>query len=256
MIMNISKKSKEFLGNLRLYLFSSGKNEKEIEEIIGELEDHISEAEAKGKNVEDIIGGTPKEYMEQIADEMPLDLRSWLKYIPILIIGLFAYDLLGNALRGGIEYSLLELGGNIFILLLFLSLTVVIFKYVASKKLSKTKEYLLFAILGITPISLFVGLIYLDRYYETPTFEFSNTGNIIAIIVAIVVFIGISIWSKTWISIILPLILFLPEFIMNMTNLQEEIKLTISGIVIPLCIGIYFFIAMKIEKTKGEKNGD
>ncbi|WP_163969350.1 hypothetical protein [Oceanobacillus halotolerans] len=85
---------------------------------------------------------------------------------------------------------------------------------------------------------------------------FSDTGNIIAIIVAIVVFIGISFWSKTWISIILPLILFLPEFIMNLTNLKEELKLTISGIVIPLCIGIYFFIAMKIEKNKGEKNGN
>jgi DNA-binding ferritin-like protein (Dps family) len=256
MIMNISKQSKEFLGNLRLYLFSSGKNEEEIEGIIGELKDHLSVAEAKGKSVEDIIGGTPKEYMEQIAGEMSFDLKSWLKYIPILIIGLFAYDLLGNALRGGIEYSLLELGGNLFILLLFLSLTLVIFKYVASKKLSKTKEYLLFAFLGFSPISLFIGLIYLDRYYETPTLVFSDTGNIIAIIVAIVMFIGISFWSKTWISIIFPLILFLPEFIMNLTNLKEELKLTISGIVIPLCIGIYFFIAMKIEKNKGKKNGN
>jgi hypothetical protein len=254
--MNVSKQGEEFLENLRLYLFSSGKNENEIEEIVGELEDHLSEAEAKGKNVEDIIGGTPKEYMEQIADEMTFDLRSWLKYIPILIIGVFAYNLLGDSLRGEIEFSLLKLGGNLFILLLFLLLVVIIFKYVASTKLSKTKEYLLFTILGFTPISLFFGLIYLDRYYETPTLEFGITGNIIAIIVAIILFVVISIWSKTWISIILPLILFLPEFLINMTNLQEEIKLTVTGIFVPLCIGIYLFTIMKIEKSKGKKNSN
>ncbi len=252
--MSISKQSSEFLQNLRLYLFSSGKNEKEIEGIIEELEDHLSEAEAKGKSVEGIIGGTPKEYMEQIAGEMSLDLRSWLKYIPILIIGLFAYDVIGNALSGGIEYSLLELGGNLFILLLFLSLTLVVFKYVASKKLSKTKEYLLLVILGFTPTSLFFGLIYLDRHFETPTLIFNDTGNTIAIIIAIAVFIAISVWSKTWISIILPLLLFLPDIIMGMFNLKEEIKLTISGIGIPICIGIYLFIVMKIEKTKDVKN--
>ncbi|MCT2535511.1 hypothetical protein NC661_21245 [Aquibacillus koreensis] len=253
MKMTISTQSKEFLENLRLYLFSSGKNETEIEEIVGELADHLSEAEAHGKNVDDIIGGTPKAYMEQIASEMSLDLRSWLKYIPVLIIGVFAYDLLGSALRGGIEYSLLTLGGNIFILLLFLSLTVVIFKYVASKKLSKTKEYALFAILGFTPMILFFGLIFLDRYVETPSYKFSSTGNMIAIIVAILAFIVISVWGKTWISIILPLFLFLPEFIMNITDVQEELKLIISGIVVPLCIGIYFFIALKLEKRKDEK---
>jgi hypothetical protein len=39
--MKLSRESRDFLENLRLYLFSSGKNEKEMEEIIEELEDHL-----------------------------------------------------------------------------------------------------------------------------------------------------------------------------------------------------------------------
>ena len=38
-----------------------------------------------------------------------------------------------------------------------------------------------------------------------------------------------------------------------MTNLLEEIKLTVTGIFVPLFIGICFFTIMKIEKSKGEK---
>ena len=40
----LSKESRKFLGDLRVYLISSGKNEKETNEIIGELEDHLMEA--------------------------------------------------------------------------------------------------------------------------------------------------------------------------------------------------------------------
>ena len=35
--MKLSKRSDEFVKNVRLYLFTSGKNEQEIEEVTGEL---------------------------------------------------------------------------------------------------------------------------------------------------------------------------------------------------------------------------
>ena|SRR5690625_3616153 len=88
----LSEDSKEFLENLRVYLFSSGKNSEEIEEIeeiVEELQVHLSEAEKSGKPMEKIIGNSPKEYMEMISDEMVIDYRSWIKYIFLIIFGSF-----------------------------------------------------------------------------------------------------------------------------------------------------------------------
>jgi hypothetical protein len=252
--MNISKESSGFLDNLKLYLFSSGKNEKEIEEILEELEDHLYEAEKNGKNVEEIIGKTPKDYMEQLANEMSFDYKGWLKYIPILILGAFSYVLIGDAIRGKIEYSLLDLIGYPFIFIIVLFLTGVLFKYVASTKISKMKEMIIFYIYGFIPIALFITLIILDRFYKTPTIHFGTAGNVIAIAVSILVFIGITIWSKSWAGIFIPIILFLPEVLTNMSNLQEKTKLIFTGIFIPLCFGIYFVIIFKIEKNKEKRN--
>src|SRR5690625_7864041 len=82
----VSKQSKEFLENLRLYLFSSGKKSRDIEEIVEEIEVHLYEAEQKGKPIEKIIGKSPKEYMEMVSDEMTLEYASWIKYMLIMEI--------------------------------------------------------------------------------------------------------------------------------------------------------------------------
>ena len=47
--MKLSKRSDEFVRNVRMYLFTSGKNEQDIEDVIGELEDHLSNLKAAGK---------------------------------------------------------------------------------------------------------------------------------------------------------------------------------------------------------------
>lgn len=45
--LQLSKKSQNFIENLRVYLFSSGKQSDEIEQIVNELEIHLAEAEKK-----------------------------------------------------------------------------------------------------------------------------------------------------------------------------------------------------------------
>ncbi|MCI3926824.1 hypothetical protein MO973_42300 [Paenibacillus sp. TRM 82003] len=254
--MEISIESREFLNNLRLYLFSSGKNEKEIEEIIGELEDHLFEAEQKGKNVEEIIGKTPKEYMEQIANEMPIDVKGLLKYIPIIVLGAFSYIFMGDAIQGELEYSVVDMIGYPSILLFSLLLTAVLFKYVASNKISKIKEWLLFGIVGCTPMALFMALIFLNRYYHTPTIQFGVIGNMIAIAFSILVFVGIALWSKTWMSIILPIILFSPEFIINKSNLEVSAKEILSAIIVPVCFGAYALTILKSGKSSKDNKGN
>ncbi|WML41620.1 hypothetical protein RCG19_08210 [Neobacillus sp. OS1-2] len=250
--MKLSKESREFLENLRLYLFSKGKQEKEIEEIIGELEDHLHEAEKNGKSVEDIIGMTQKKYMGQVANEMSIDGKGLLKYILIIIIGAFSYILLGDAIRGELEYSLLALIGYPVIFLFILLLISILFKYVASHKISKMKEWFLFGMAGSIPVALFIGLLFLERYVETPTIQFGAIGNTVAIVFSIGVFIGISLWSKTWISIILPIILFLPEIFISKTNLPESTKLILTSTIILICMGSYFLTLMQKEKGKNK----
>src|SRR5690625_6067575 len=76
--LKLSNKSKEFLDNLRIYLFSSGKKSDEIDDIVEELEIHLHEAERNGKPIEKVIGKTPEAYMEMISDEMMIDYRTWI----------------------------------------------------------------------------------------------------------------------------------------------------------------------------------
>jgi hypothetical protein len=247
--MELSKQSGEFLKNLRVYLFSSGKNEKEIEDIICELEDHLREAEGKGKNVTDIIGKSPKVYMEQIAQEMSIDIKGLVKYLPIIMFGSLAYIILGDALRGELEYSLLEMIGYPLILVLFLILISISFKYLAVTQ-PNFKHWLVFGFLGAAPLTLFLGLYYLNRKIETVSITFGTGGHIAAIILTISLFIALALWSKTWISIIIPLILFLPEFIINQTNLEESTKLIISGLAMPILMGVYFLVMLKMEKKE------
>lgn len=243
-MVNLSKESRDFLGNLRLYLISDGKKEKDIEEIVGELEDHLYEAEKDGKSVENIIGKSPKMYMDQLANELPVDSKVWQFYIPLIVVGLIAYNMLGKAINGAISYSLLELVGDILITVLSLVLMAVLFKYVAGSKVSRAKERLLFFFYGIMPVALFIALIYLDRSIHTPLVHFGTAGMIIAIVLACLFFAGISIWSKSWAGILIPMILFLPELIFG-TKSMLSLVITIIG------IGTYMFILGKREKIKG-----
>ncbi|WP_353948668.1 hypothetical protein ABNN70_02525 [Sporolactobacillus sp. Y61] len=140
----LSEESREFLKNLRLYLLSSGKKETEIEDIVGELEDHLSEAEKDGKSVEMIIGRTPKAYMDQLAGEMSFDPRNLLVYGPMILLGVICFDILNKAADGIFSWSLLEITGNLLITLLGLILIILLFKYVASRQMSKIREHLFF----------------------------------------------------------------------------------------------------------------
>ncbi len=71
----LSMKSTKFLEDLKIYLFSSGKKNEEIDDIIRDLADHLYEAESNGKSIEQIIGSSPKEYMQSLSAEMKTDYK-------------------------------------------------------------------------------------------------------------------------------------------------------------------------------------
>lgn len=244
----LSTQSKTFLEDLRVYLFSSGKNTDEIEEIVEELADHLLEAEKKGKSIEGVIGRSPKEYMEQISNEMPVDYMAWFKYIPIIILGGFSITILGDLGRGELTYSLLEVIGYLLIAGLFLLATFTGFKYVSGHHFSIRKQALIFGMLGSFPLLLFLGLIYLNRAVETPTIHFGLAGSIGIGIMALMLIIAVSIWAKTWILIIIPALFALPDVILKQTALQENTQLLLSSFISIGGIAVFLFISLKGSK--------
>lgn len=246
----LSEKSKEFLENLNLYLFSSGKNTDEIEEITEELEIHLFEAEQNGKPIEKIIGKTPKEYMEMISDEMVIDYRTWFKYICLIIIGSFSINIFPNLLEGTLSYSVLEMVGHIIIAAIFIAAISMGFKYIATENQSLKKQGLVLMAIAILPIALFVGLIYLNRVIDTPIIYFGNTGSLIIGIIAALFIIGVSFWAKSWVLIIIVTFLTFPDYFLGFTSLQYETQLITGWLITCGGIGIYLLISFILEKNK------
>lgn len=91
------------------------------------------QAEKDGKSIEHIIGQSPRAYMEQLASEMPIDLKAWMKYIPMILFGAFSFTVVRDLFEGTLAYSLLEIIGFLIIAILFLTSISLTFRYIAGK---------------------------------------------------------------------------------------------------------------------------
>ncbi|MGP4069155.1 DUF1129 family protein [Halobacillus sp. B29] len=247
--MELSKESKDFIGRLQVYLMASGKKEKEIEEITEELEDHLLEAERRGKSIEDVVGNSPKEYMGQFSQEMKLDKGMIFKVIPVIYIGALAYLLIGEIMDGGVEFSLLEAVGYPVIFLFIIGIYSAGLRYISSHQSARWKEWLIYAVAGVLPMGSFGALIVLNNYFNTPAVEFGTVGNILAFLVAAAVFVGMAVWSKLWLPIIIPILLFVPEYLIGLTGLSTSTQLTLTSILILTGPLIYFIIVYKKEHS-------
>lgn len=248
--VTLTKESRDFIDNLRIYLFSSGKKTKEIDEITQELELHLYEAEKRNQGVEHIIGSSPKEYMEQLSKEMSFDVKGWSKYVPIIILGAFAGIVLKDIFFDSFEYSVLQLVGYPLVCILLLLVYMFSFKFIASRKLSKTKEFSLLYLVSFLSIALFAGLLFADNYVKTPILTLGSTGNMIVAAIAVAVLVGISIWSKTLISIVLPVFYILPEYLVGLTSMSEATKITTSSLLMFGGIGLYLLVSSKNMKKE------
>ncbi|WHY86856.1 hypothetical protein QNH39_02980 [Neobacillus novalis] len=246
----LSKKSQTFLENLRLYLFSNGKDEKEINAIVEELEDHLMEAEARGKTVDHIVGESPKQYMMQLSNEMTTDTKTWVKFIILILFGALSYSILTNAVNGQLSYSLLEILGSIMISLIFIIAIRSLFKSVAANSLSKAKEFTLFYVVGLLPIALFVGLFYFNRLIETPIFHFGSIGTILAVVLTLGFLIGMSLWTKTWVMLIILALLVFPDFLFRYIDISPETQLILSTILTFGGISLYLYVNHKMSKQQ------
>ncbi|MGV2621875.1 UNVERIFIED_CONTAM: hypothetical protein N8J90_11830 [Halobacillus marinus] len=252
---NLSKESSRFLENLRLYLITSGKNETETEAIVEELHDHLSEAEKQGKNVKDIIGQSPKAYMEQLSGEMEIDLKAMARYIPLIVFGGMAYYVLGDMIDGKRSYSMIELIGYPAVSVAFLFMVAAGFRALASRSWGKIMEYSVCGALGIIPIAMFIGLIFLDRSVASPSIALNETAVLTATIVPILFFIGAAVWMKTWLFIAIPAILFLPRLVVPWLSIGEETSLIVESVLIFGGMAVLLFLMNKKDNNKSAHHG-
>lgn len=248
--LQLSKESQNFLENLSGYLFSSGKNQEEINDIVNELEVHLLEAEKKGKPIEKVVGNSPKEYMKMISDEMVIDYRTWIKYICVIVFGSFSFSIFVDLWEGNLSYSVLDIIGYIVISGIFIASVFTGFKFIFTTNRSLKIQGLALAGIAVLPIVLFVGLIYLNRVIDTPIIHFGNKGSLAVGVIAALIIIGVSIWAKSWILIILMAFLILPDYLLKLTSLQQETQSILSVILTYGGIAISFWIWNKLEKNK------
>jgi uncharacterized membrane-anchored protein len=203
----LSKKSEQFLIELRMHLMSKGKNDNEINEITEELEDHLLQAEAEGKDVTHIVGESPKQYMKSIGESMKTDYRQIFGLVPLFLLLLAAYFSLGPAIEG--KFSLT--GGMILIVAIagiagLLVYGALLFK-VLPKFHSKWSYVLLIGTMFIfTGIGVAVLLWYNAQDFQ-PVFKATPLQNNLILALCIVIFIAAAIYTKTWFTIIIPLFL-------------------------------------------------
>jgi uncharacterized membrane-anchored protein len=247
----LSKKSEKFIDDLKLYLFSSGKNDNEIKEITEELEVHLYEAEQNGKSIDQIVGASPKEYMMSISSEMKNDYRAWAKYVPLIIIGAMSFSILGDLIKGPLSYSLLKIIGTIVNSILFLGGVMFAFRYAARNQVSKIKEFLIF-MLPIMFSMLFIGaILIIDSIYKTPIIDFGFAGSLLIGFIFLVFIVFFSVWAKTAVLLVTLLALHLPTYILSLTAFSEEAQLITSMMVTYLLMGLYLLYVVK--KTKNNK---
>lgn len=248
----VSSQSRRFVDDLRTYLFSCGKNEHEIREIVEELETHLYEAELNGKSTEDVVGHSPKAYMESISDEMKTEHLAWFKYLPLLFLGGMSYMVFGDLLDGGtLSYSVLVLGGTIIYALVFFISIAVAFRYISKNQLNKVKELVVILVPVILSMLFIGGIFLLDLIYSTPMIHFGVVGSVIAGVIVAIFIVAVSIWSKTLILPITLLALYLPQYLLSFTQLNQETQIGIGFVITYGVMGAYlFYMARKAKKME------
>ncbi|RHB48966.1 hypothetical protein [Exiguobacterium sp. AM39-5BH] len=244
--MELSKKSRDFLDDLAVYLMSSGKSEDEVKEVVEELKDHLEEAERAGKGVDEVVGQSPKDYMQHLGSEMTFDVKGFVKIVAMIIPNVFAYIIIANFIQGEMTFSTVQLIGFPLIAVLFLLAASQAFRHMSVRsKESNFKNGATYITLAALPMTLFLGLMILDIFVETPTIVFGPTGQLVLFGLAVVTLLTVSVWTKTWINLIIPLLLFGPQYAFAQTSLPLEQQLIFSMLILFVGMGVFLFVWWK-----------
>ena len=197
----LSKQADQFMIELRMYLMSKGKNDKEINEVIDELNDHLLQAEAEGKSIKDITGESPRAYMKSIGQEMGFDVRQFLRLAPITALLIIAYFCFTPAIQGDFSLSKIGIWGAIAGTVL----SVVLYGFLLVRVLPKVfYSKWFYIIVGIAYLILTGFFVLVFLFDKDPFFVATSLQNNLILIGCIAVFIIWSLYAKSWLSIIIP----------------------------------------------------
>jgi len=250
----LSSESNRFIEKLRLYLFSQGIEQADIEEVADNLAQQLYEMEQNKEPIEQITNQSPQEYVDKLkkeVDEKKNPSVSWL--IPYILIGAIVFMLFGDVLRGVlygeiVAYSLFRILSTVVIGVLFIIGSVFAVKYISKNKLSESKKYGILAIPAVISMLLFIAAYFMDGYVETSLVTIQFLGNLIILGVVTVIAILLSVWAKTW---ILPVILIawnFPPLILENTPLGVDMQAFLSIILTVLIVGAYIYLEFQEEK--------
>ncbi|MFA1822971.1 DUF1129 family protein [Virgibacillus oceani] len=196
--MNNEKRKQLEKGNLKFYedmlvyvRLSYDKSEQEIEEILSELLDHLLEAQKEGKSAKDVFGDDPKQYADEIIDELPkMVTKERMKFFSMAILYFFASVTIFSALFTVIGYYFLDLHSltqevlvgslaiktvlSVPIAFLILYLIIQYLRWSCFKNINKFVEFLGFWLTGIVSVGIFMGVIFIipdiGRVMEVPVY--------------------------------------------------------------------------------------
>lgn len=200
----LSKEAEQFIIELRMYLLSKGKNEKEMDEIIVELEDHLVQAEAEGKSVKDITGDSPKEYMKSIGEELGFDARQFIILAPMSVLLILAFLMFTPALWGDFTLSKIGLWGMGTATVLSFALYGFLFVKVLPRFFHSKGFYIIAGLAYLIVFGIFIIVEFLDK---NPFFIATPMQNNLIVIGCIIIFISWAFYAKTWITILVPFFL-------------------------------------------------
>lgn len=251
--MKLSKKSEEFIANVRMYLMTSGKNEREIDEIAEELEDHLSELERRGESIDRITGGSPKEYLASLEREMDNDYAGWFKYVPAFLLSFAAFSAMGPAIRGEFSLNLIQLIGYPIVAVLVIVLYRGMFRKMAVDQWSNKKLFLAAGSLSMLTVLLFIGVLLASTFITDPFYTAGRTGNLVVILLSATALTAAAVMLGSWLLITIPIGLFVPEWLIHSMNLPEETKLMASAVVPFLVVALVIAAHLLFEKRKLER---
>jgi DNA-binding ferritin-like protein (Dps family) len=250
--MELSKKSRNFLDDLAIYLMSSGKSEHEVKDVTEELKDHLEEAERAGKDVDDVVGQSPEAYMRQLGSEMAFDVKGVMKDVVMLVPNVLAYIIIANFIQGEMTFSVVQLIGFPLVAVVFLLTVTQVFRKMSTGSVhGKIKAGLMYTGLGALPMLLFLGLMAFDLLVETPAITFATFGQSMLFGLAVLTLVIVSVWTKTWINLVIPVLLFVPQSVLSRTDLPFERQMLLSMIILFIGMGIVLFAWWK--KNQQEK---
>lgn len=246
----LSKEATQFILELKMYLMSKGKNDKEINDVIEELSDHLLQAESEGKNIKDIIGDSPQAYMKSIGQEMEFDRKEFFILTSMSALLIMAYFCFTPAILG--EFSLSKLG--VFGAIFGAVLTFILYGFLLVKVLPKMFYSKWFYVLVGLVYALLTGFFLLVLLFDKePFFIATPLQNNIILIGCILIFIIFSIYAKSWISIVIPFFMSLgplaERFVPESIN-EDPFYITLAIIVCTLFLIVGFYFLFKKRKKK------